>query len=150
MKLIVISTLILGALGCTGTDSVDHDENLDPRCQSICVIEEPSLEGAHDICSEDSAGYCKDECSARIELAASICASCLLEDADYGLDDGPGNSDFCENGQCEKTGREGTCTYPQGDDQARDDCTRQVYPRREVHCDAEFAPVLDCAAVCES
>ncbi len=150
MKTRTLSILILGLLGCSGTDSVDHEENIDPRCQSICVIEEPSLEGAYDICSDDSADLCKDECSTRIESASSLCASCLLEGADYGLELSPRPSDFCENGQCEKIGREGRCTYPQGDDQARDDCTRQVYPRREVHCDAEFAPVVDCAAVCDS
>lgn len=150
MKSTTIGIIIIGLIGinCSGTDSVDHDKNLDPRCQSICIIEEPYLDGAFDICSEASAGLCKDECSARIEAVSSLCAICLLEDAYFGLGERVGTSDFCTNGQCEKTGRAGTCTYPQGDDQAEEDCARQVYPRREVHCDAEFAPVQDCAALC--
>ena len=141
--------LLLALLTSCSGGSGDGDGDSDPRCNSLCRIEEPSLDGAHDICSEDSAVLCKDECNARIELAPSLCASCLLEDATYGLDDSVSSGDFCENGQCTKTGREGSCTYPQGDDAARDACTRQVYPRREVHCDYEFQPVQDCASICQ-
>ncbi|MBL4633028.1 MAG: hypothetical protein JKY56_04105 [Kofleriaceae bacterium] len=146
MKSLLASILLLGLLSC-GSDSAD--ENLDPRCQSICIIDEPSLDGAFDICSEASAGLCKDECTVRIEEATSLCATCLLEDADFGVGIRAGSSDFCDNGICQKIGREGTCTYTQGDDQARDDCSRQVFPRREVHCDTEYAPVLDCSAICQ-
>jgi hypothetical protein len=143
-------TFLFLAASCSGGDG-DGSANSDPRCNSICVIEEPSLEGAHDICSEESAVLCRDECNARIELTENLCATCLLEGAEFGLGDGDvGIGDFCENGQCTKRGREGSCTYPEGDDQARDDCTRQVYPRREVHCDSEFASVQNCSGICES
>ncbi len=150
MKVAVVITLILGALGCTGTDSADHDENLDPRCQSICAIEEPYLEGAFDICSETSAELCRFECSARIELASDICALCLLEDAVFGDDDGGISLDPCNAGSCTINGRGGSCTYPQDDQTAEENCLRQVHPRTEVSCDTEFAPVESCATFCDS
>ncbi len=146
MKSPLASILLLGLLSCT-SDSAD--ENLDPRCQSLCIIDEPSLDGAFDICSETSAALCKDECMIRIEAATSLCATCLLEDADYGLGPQFFDIDLCGNGTCEMTGREGSCTYPQGDSSAANDCKRQVYPRREVHCDTEYVSVLDCSAICQ-
>ncbi len=107
------------------------------------------MAGAYDVCSPASADLCTDECNVRIEMVENLCASCLLEDADFGVGgDGVSLGDYCENGQCEKNGREGTCTYPQGDDAAEDGCTREVYPRREISCDSEFRDVLDCAPVC--
>jgi hypothetical protein len=88
----------------------------DPRCATICAIEEPSVAGAGDICST---------------------ASVVL------------NNDYCDSQTCTMTGRTGTCTYPYGNQQAREACLRQVDPGREVACEAGFRSVTECATVCQ-
>ena len=139
MRLMILALVLIG---CGG-----GGESVDPRCASLCVIEEPPIEGAGDICSQASADLCIDECQVRIADTSSTCATCVLEDASFGDDnDSPG--DFCMNGTCTVTGREGECMYPEGDTAAREDCERQVNPRRDVECDTDFRPVEECAALC--
>lgn len=131
---------------CGGDD--DPFADADPRCRALCTIETPSLDGAFDICSTASAGTCVDLCEARIAGTETLCATCLLEDADFGTDDAVSPGDFCENGTCTVLGRTGECTYPEGDQAARENCLRQVSPRREVACETEFEPVSECASTC--
>ena len=125
-------------------------KSIDPRCVSLCTVTEPDLAGAYDVCSAPSAAACEQDCDARIAEVTTVCASCLVEDACFEPDCGSSSSDvFCDSsGQCTITGREGLCTYPQGDDAARDDCLRQVYPRRTVECTPEFRPVAECSDQC--
>ena len=101
-----------------------------------------------DICSAASAERCADECQLRIADVSSTCATCALEDAEFGdSDDGIPSS--CTGGTCTLSGREGDCTYPQGDEAARQDCERQVNPRRDIECDVDFRPIEECADSCD-
>lgn len=143
-SIVTCALVIVGA--CGGDD--DPLANADPRCAAICQIEVPSLEGAYDVCSTASQASCVDQCAARIDGVSSVCASCLLEDADFGTGDDVTPGDQCESGSCTTFGRLGSCTYPEGNQAAREDCIRQVSPRREVACDVDFQPVTDCASVC--
>lgn len=133
-----------GLSGCGG------DASSDPRCQSLCTIKEPSLSGAYDICSQTSADACLKDCGARISEVSTVCASCLLENACFsnGCRDSLGSDPGCTSGQCTISGRVGSCTYPQGDQAAYDNCVRMVYPRREVQCSPEYQSVSKCASVC--
>lgn len=144
MTLWAVALLAVAAPACGGDDAA-----VDPRCESVCAIDEPPVAGAYDICSEASADQCRRECTARIADVATVCGTCLIEEACFAPDcggDSPG--DFCEAGQCTVTGREGQCTYPEGDTAAREDCLRQVYPRRVVECATEYRPVSECGASC--
>jgi hypothetical protein len=126
------------------------DGQVDPRCRTLCAIDPPAIEGAGDVCSAASAALCEDDCAVRIAGTESPCASCLLEEACFEPecegDDAPGNCDG--TGQCTVTGREGSCTYPMDDQDAYEDCERQVNPLREVDCATEYRPVVECAAPC--
>jgi hypothetical protein len=138
----------LALLGCsTGSDGrVDAD----PRCEVICAIREPPLDGAGDICSADSAEQCRAECDIRIDDLSSLCATCLLEYACFAPScsgEVPPGED-CSETVCVVRGRAGECSYNRGDAAARDACVRQVNPRREVDCRAQYRAVNDCAALC--
>jgi hypothetical protein len=130
--------------GCGGGGSTD------PRCASLCIVTEPDLAGAYDVCSASSADSCQRECDARIADVTTVCASCLLEEACFGSGcDSYGDPTFCDSsGQCTVTGREGQCTYAEGDQAARDGCLRQVFPRRTVECAPEFRSVSECSDLC--
>jgi len=121
---------------------------VDPRCETLCVIQEPSLSGAYDICSQASADRCKQDCDAHIKDVTSTCASCLLEQATFSVPPVSSSGDVCNAGTCTTTGRAGSCDYPQGNDAARDDCIRQVSPRREVECTPTYRPVSECNSTC--
>lgn len=123
---------------------------VDPRCVSVCTIHEPEVAGAGDVCSATSAEQCQKECSAHVADVNSLCATCLLEQACFEPSCGPmGNGNECDaSGQCTVSGREGSCTYPAGDQAAREDCLRQVDPRRAVECSTEYRPVSECSDVC--
>lgn len=137
-----LSTLV----ACSGGG--DPFTDADPRCAAICAIDEPAVSGAGDICSLDSAELCIDTCAVRIAGVDTLCASCLLEDAYFGTDDVVLPGDYCDGQTCTMTGRAGTCTYPYGNETARQACMRQVSPRREVTCEADFRPVTECSSVC--
>jgi hypothetical protein len=68
---------------CPADGSCPIDPNLDPRCQTLCYDEPPSVEGAFEVCSSASLDWCKALCSAQIDGVSSMCASCLLEDARF-------------------------------------------------------------------
>lgn len=146
----LLSCLVLVSIGCAGDDGVDLD-NYDARCVTACTDEPPSIEGAGDVCDPASRTQCLDTCQARITDVSSVCASCLTEDVcfDPGGCDNVSPGDQCNNNTCTRTGRNGSCTYPTNDTAARDNCERQVNPRREVACTAEFPSVQSCASVCQ-
>lgn len=132
--------LVLPACGLLG--------GVDPRCESLCAVQEPSLAGAHDICSQASADRCKADCNARISGVTSLCATCLLEKAEFRVPPTSSSGDSCVSGTCTTTGRAGSCDYPEGDTSAREACIRQVSPRREIECTAAYRPVDECASTC--
>lgn len=128
----------------------EEDAPADPRCAALCAIASPTIEGAGDICSQVSAEACIAECNARIVGTPALCASCLLEEACFfDCGDDAGDPVVCDVGGCELSGREGTCTYPDGDIAAYEACQRQVNPLREVSCTADYRPVVECAALCQ-
>ena len=135
----------------------DDGGSTDPRCVELCEIDEPSLEGAYDVCSAESAKQCKASCDARIEDVSSACASCLLEDADFGLGGSSGFGDECsapspecgQGARCTIAGHGGECSYCEGDQAAEEACIRQAHPRREVDCDADFRDPAECAELCD-
>lgn len=146
---------VVAAAGCGGGGGASGDGgsgNADPRCVSLCQIDEPSVEGAYDICSAESAALCIEECEARISDATSICASCLLENAYFGT--GPRGTEDCRfaaacGGGTECTVRGAvTCSYCSEDTASEESCLRMAYPRREVRCTPRFRPVAECAALC--
>jgi hypothetical protein len=149
MRSLVVSLMVVVA-GCGDDGGVDLD-SYDPRCVAACTDELPSIEGAGDVCDSGSRVQCLDTCEARIAGVASVCASCLTEDVcfDPGQCDPIDIGDECSNNSCTRTGRNGSCMYPPNDTAARDNCERQVNPRREVACTAEFPSVQSCAEVCQ-
>ena len=131
----------------------DGGGDVDPRCQSLCIIEEPEIEGAYDVCSEESAELCRQECAAYISGASALCAACLLEDACFDTACGAslvGDGPACDTEGCVINSEHGSCTYPVGDVAAMEDCIRQVFPRRTVSCETEYRPVTDCTEACRS
>ena len=141
---------VVAAAGCSDDGGVDLDD-YDARCVAACTDDPPSVSGAGDVCDTASRQACLDTCTARIEGVATVCATCLLEDACFdpdGCRGEDGGGDECSSSVCTRTGREGSCTYPPNDTAARDACERQVNPRREVACTAEFEPVSQCASSC--
>jgi hypothetical protein len=137
--------------GCGGGGMTP--EGGDPRCVSVCTDDPPPVEGAGDVCNSASQANCIDECEARIAGVVTVCASCLLEDACLDPEGcGPVITDdvFCDgSGECTVTGREGSCTFPADDTAALEDCQRQVNPRREVACTAEFRSTSECSTECD-
>lgn len=142
--------LVAGALllqGCGG-DS-DPYEDADPRCAAACAIVEPPLEGAFDICSRDSARDCLDQCATRIEDVAPLCATCLVESAQFGNEADGGPQTYCDYDRCWLMNTDGDyCEFPPNDQRAEEDCLRQLYPREEIACTVRWRPVVDCAEVC--
>ncbi|MFN0253215.1 MAG: hypothetical protein ACKV2T_40450 [Kofleriaceae bacterium] len=145
-----LALLVVVLVGCGDDGGVDLD-SYDPRCVAACTDEPPRVEGAGDVCDAASRVQCLDTCEARITGVSSVCASCLTEEVcfDPGRCDPIDIGDECNNNTCTRTGRNGSCTYPPNDTAARDNCERQVNPRREVACTAEFPSVQGCADVCQ-
>jgi hypothetical protein len=140
-------------IGCAGDDGGVDLDNYDARCVAACTDEPPALDGAGDVCNGASRTTCLDTCEARITGVSSVCASCLTEEVCFdpgGCDGDVSLGDQCTSGgQCTRTGRNGSCMYPMNDTTARDNCEKQVNPRREVACTADFPSVQSCASVCE-
>ncbi|HVK83591.1 MAG TPA: hypothetical protein VM513_05760 [Kofleriaceae bacterium] len=132
-------------VGCGGDDG--GTALGDPRCVAVCTDEPPSVAGAFDVCDPASTTGCFDECEARIADVATVCASCLLERASFG----PGVlviNEQCSGTTCTVTGRVGSCSFAQDDPAAKNDCYRQVYPRREIACEPDFRDPAECASLC--
>lgn len=141
-------SMILLVAACDGGGEPDLSD-YDVRCVAVCSDDPPAIDGAGDVCDSASQTECLQLCESRIAGQASLCQTCLLEDAYYGTGDGVSNGLSCDPQNCTITGRNGSCTYPANDSAKRDMCARQVSPRREVACDVEFEPVSDCAASCQ-
>ncbi|MFO0590859.1 MAG: hypothetical protein U0441_25165 [Polyangiaceae bacterium] len=126
----------------------------DPRCVSLCTIKEPSDPTVGDVCSQESADTCRETCGARIQDTGTVCADCLLEDADFGVKSSGGtdscvDSPMCSNTQlCTEVGPGGSCDYCYGDKAAADACYKQIHPHREVACDVRFRDAAECASLC--
>lgn len=149
MRSFLVVSVFLVACGGDDGGGVDLD-SYDPRCVAVCTDNStPPLEGAGDVCNSAGRVSCLDQCEARIAGQANLCQTCLLEDADYGVPSDDGAPILCENNQCTINGRNGSCTYPMTDNTARDNCIRQVNPRREVACEVEFQSVSECASSCQ-
>jgi len=144
-----LAVLLVGAVGIMGCGEDDPFTDADPRCAAACAIEEPPITDALDICSVDSARECLSQCATRIESVAPLCASCLVEQARFAPDGHPEFNWECDGATCWVTNGAEVCQYPRSDDVAREDCFRQLYPRREVACDVNWRPVIDCAEVCQ-
>lgn len=130
-SVVVLSLVILGAVGCAGTDA---------RCATLCVDD-----GVGDTCNADSISSCLSSCEARISGAASLCATCLLEEARFSA--GPTSVPFCESDAacpgsalCEGE----VCSYCADDDAERARCN----PPEEVSCSVTYRDSSECAAVC--
>jgi len=145
---VLLTLLAASFAACSSSD--DPFTSADPRCATICMIDEPSISGTGDVCNLDSAQLCLDTCAVRIAGVDTLCASCLLEGAYFSTGGEVGDGDYCDGQTCTMTGRAGTCTYPYGNEAARQTCMRQVNPRREVACEADFRPVTECSTVCVS
>jgi hypothetical protein len=136
--------LCLALVACAPDDRpIDGD----PRCASLCSIDVPPLEGAFDVCSEDSARSCFDQCESRIGDSTTSCSECLLQNAQFGapID---ASADCDTGGNCTVQGHGGSCTYRADDDADRDRCTRIAFPRRVVSCPVIFETAFNCNAVC--
>lgn len=145
--LAALAAVSLALLGCGEADPL---EDADPRCAALCTIEEPPIEGALDICNIESAYACIDQCAVRIEEVAPLCATCLLERARFGVPRGEEPLLYCSTTTCWAQNGDGEqCQYARGDGRAEEDCIRQLYPRREVACTAEWRPVVECAEACD-
>ncbi len=143
--------LVAMVFGCGGGSSDPNFDNRDPRCVSACTDDPPSIEGAGDVCTTASQVDCVDECEARIAGVMTVCASCLLEDACFDPKGcGPVIVDppNCDQTECTITGRNGSCSFPVGNEAAAEDCERQVNPRREVACTPDFRSTSECENVC--
>jgi hypothetical protein len=144
LRIMCLVSLAGLAAGCGNGDPF---ADADPRCAALCRPEDP-VDDVGEICSMDSAEVCLTTCAARIADTSSLCATCLLENARFQVDDVISPGDDCSPTECTMTGWGGTCTYPPNDSAARDACYRQTHPLREVACEADFRPVTDCASVC--
>jgi hypothetical protein len=153
LESVLTLVLVFVVVGCDGDDGggTGGHGGADPRCERLCEIDMPALEGAYDVCSDESAQDCLEVCAVQIADTTGLCRSCLLEDAQFpaGSGGGGGSGTF---GGSERTvtiqGPGGTCTYTAGDEAEEEACIRQVHPRRIVECEVEFRPVSECQAIC--
>jgi hypothetical protein len=148
MRSFLLITMVLAA--CGGGSGDPDLSDYDARCVAVCTDSPPEIEGAGDVCSGASRTTCLDLCEARIAGQASLCQTCLLEEAYYGTNgDDSGGFANCNETTCTITGRNGSCTYPQSDNAKYEMCQRQVNPTREVACTVDFQPVSACASTCQ-
>lgn len=149
-SILFVVSLVAACGGGSGGGDPDLADR-DPRCVSACTDNPPAIDGAGDVCNTGSRVDCLDECEARIAGVPNTCATCLLEDACFN----PGGCNdvsvpvFCDQDECTIEGREGSCSFPPGDEAAQEDCERQVNPRREVTCSVDFRPISECETFCD-
>ncbi len=123
-------------------------EELDPRCENLCTIQNPEIAGAFDICSQDSTELCKRLCTARIKGQGTLCQSCLLEGATFSIDAPPTYTIKCNGTRCTITTLQGTCDYFTTSEDSRQRCFRQLFPRKDAACMPRFQSVGLCLPVC--
>ena len=131
--MILLSLVVLGAVGCAGTDA---------RCTTLCEDD-----GVGDTCNADSISRCLSSCEARISGVTSLCATCLIEEARFREDAGGievcMSDDTCpEGGRCPGS----VCDYCIGDAAEEARCN----PPEEVRCTVSFRDSTECASVCVS
>lgn len=142
----VVSLLVASVLtiACGAEDRAN-----DPRCRSLCE----SAGKVRDIgsyCDQDSVEQCKSLCGQRIQATATLCGSCLLEHAEFNTGASQAEGQSCNMSTCTISNSKGQkCDYPAGDDAARNECVRKLFPPTAIPCDApEFRPVSECQSVC--
>ncbi len=148
--------LVLVVLAGCGSDDPLDLASRDPRCVAACPETMPQTDGVGDVCSTTSRAACLDDCQARIKGVATVCASCLLENAQFSPGDensvgtcgGGGGGGGGNPPTCMISGWNGTCTFNQGDSTMQLACEKQVSPRREVDCTAMFRPTSECSSSC--
>lgn len=124
-------------------------EEVDPRCENLCTIQNPDIDGAFDVCSQDSADLCKRLCMARIKGQGTLCQSCLLEGAMFSTDAPPTYTIKCSGTICTiTTSSQSTCDYFTTSEDSRQRCFRQLFPRKDVACMPRFQSVGFCLPVC--
>jgi hypothetical protein len=151
-------TIAFFACACSSKgEAPSANSGPDPRCTSLCTIQQPPVANAGDVCSQTSADKCLQECAARIEGKTAVCGDCLLQNAQFGNTtggSGPGSdcnslSTNCPGAsECTMIGPGGTCTYCANDSAAEQNCYVQTNPRREVECPTDFRDPAVCSALC--
>jgi hypothetical protein len=149
--LVLASSFVLLVSACGGGSGGSSD----PRCTSLCTIQQPADPNIGQVCSQTSADACLQLCGAQIAGTMAACGDCLLMDASFGTESGssgPGcmsPSTMCPgSAECTESGWGGTCTYCMGDTAAQHACDAQVYPRQEVDCPTTFGDPTKCSALC--
>lgn len=144
--------------------AVCSDESLH-RCSELC---EARIEETSTLCAEclleDAVFHtphvpnvpdrCLPDDTCYVGLTGWCENGCWIWETDFG--NGGGGS--CGDDDCadarerydQEVASGGACVYSKGDDAAREDCIRQVYPREDVTCEVQFAPVTACAEICGS
>jgi hypothetical protein len=149
-SLAILLALALLPAACGSSTGGGSD---DPRCVALCTVKDATY---GDVCSQASADTCLSLCGVEIAGVTATCATCLLEDAEFGGGDTAvggecvSPSSACPGGsQCTDTGPNGaTCTYCDNDATAQANCYAQLNPRTEVACETKFTNVTKCSAFC--
>jgi len=124
-------------------------QDVDPRCEELCTVQEPEIEGAFDICSQDGVDLCTRLCAARIKGQGTLCQSCLLEGATFTPDSQQTYSIKCNGTMCTiTTSNQSTCDYLTTSEDSRQSCFRRLFPRKSVNCMPSFLSVGLCLPVC--
>jgi hypothetical protein len=144
----------------------DPSGDADPRCLDLCRAEMPDIDGAGQYCSQGSVDNCLLVCQARIDGLETLCQTCLLEGAEFGLyytycsyseccSPQTGGGEICgltSGGWCEPDMSESQfqdCVCTRNDDACYDACRRQLCPREAVDCNAPyFDDVSECMDIC--
>jgi len=149
----IFCTVFLCALAaCRGGEEDSSATDLPVLCEALCWVEAPEIDGAFDVCTAMSVSRCKQDCAASFSNANPLCATCIVAEACFGgrCDAAVQPQDTCDHGICVVTGREGRCRYVEGDQSSREDCLREVYPRREIACDIDYTRLNLCTGVCSA
>lgn len=126
-----------------------EDRTNDPRCRSLCEPAGKAREiGSY--CDQDSVDQCKSLCGQRIQATSTLCATCLLEQAEFNTGTSLSEGQTCTMSSCTISNDKGQkCDYPAGDEAARSECVRKLFPPTAITCDSpEFRPVSECSSVC--
>ena len=154
----ILALLGVGVLSvaCSSSSSSNSGSD-DPRCVALCTIKEPSTPNAGEICSQASADQCLALCGAEITGVTATCATCLLEDADFGGGESGGSGGDCESpspncpsgaSYCTDSQNGVSCSYCDDDQAAQDACYAKLNPRTEVACETKFNDVTKCSSFC--
>jgi hypothetical protein len=148
---VLASAFVLLMFACGGGSGTSND----PRCTSLCTIEQPADPNVGDVCSQASADTCSQLCAAQIAGTTAACGDCLLMNAFFGNESG-GSGDNCmspstkcpASAECTTSGPGGNCTYCMGDSAGQQSCYAQVNPHQVVDCPTTFGDPTKCNTLC--